>query len=77
MNINKPSFLSQIPPVVLNLIIINLLFWLASIILPDKIGIDFTDILGMHYWESDKISYLSVGFIHVYARHLFHFASVF
>lgn len=54
MNINKPSFLSQIPPVVLNLIIINLLFWLASIILPDKIGIDFTDILGMHYWESDK-----------------------
>jgi len=54
MNINKPSFLSQIPPVVLNLIIINTLFWLASIILPDKLGIDFTDMLGMHYWASDK-----------------------
>lgn len=54
MTINKPSFLSQIPPVLLNLIIINSLFWLASVILPDKLGFDFTDMLGMHYWESDK-----------------------
>ncbi|HPW89816.1 MAG TPA: rhomboid family intramembrane serine protease [Paludibacteraceae bacterium] len=54
MSLNKPSFFSQIPSVVLNLIIINGLFWLGSIILPAKFGLNVTDILGMHYWESDK-----------------------
>ncbi len=54
MNLNKPSIFSQVPPVLLNLIIINSLFWLASMLLPAKFGIDVTDILGMHYWESDK-----------------------
>lgn len=54
MNLNKPSVFSQVPPVLLNLIIINSLFWLASMLLPAKFGIDVTDILGMHYWESDK-----------------------
>ena len=54
MNLNKPSIFSQVPPVLLNLIIINSLFSLASMLLPAKFGIDVTDILGMHYWESDK-----------------------
>lgn len=54
MTMNKSSFLRQIPPVTLNLIIINTLFWIASIILPDKMGINLTDTLGMHYWASNN-----------------------
>ena len=48
------SFLGGIPPVVKNLLIINILFWLASLTLPGVIGIDVVDWLGLHYWQSDK-----------------------
>jgi rhomboid family protein len=43
----------NIPPVVKNLLIINGLFYLASIILYNSQHIDLTDYLGLHYWESD------------------------
>ena len=39
MNQNSSGFLSSIPMVTKNLIIINLLFWVASFVLP-KVGID-------------------------------------
>ncbi|WP_280766029.1 rhomboid family intramembrane serine protease [Parabacteroides sp. PFB2-10] len=48
MNQNSSGFLSSIPPVTKNLIIINLLLWLASITLP-KVGIDLIQILGLHF----------------------------
>ena len=41
------GFLANIPPVTKNLIIINVLFWIASITLP-KIGIDMVSLLGLH-----------------------------
>lgn len=44
----KSGFLSSIPPVTKNLIIINFLCWLASIALP-KMGIDLIDWLGLHF----------------------------
>ena len=47
MNQTNEGFLSTIPPVTKNLIIINLLFWVASLALP-KIGIDLVDWLGLH-----------------------------
>ena len=47
MNQTNGSFLSTIPTVTKNLIIINLLFWVASLSLP-KIGIDLVDLLGLH-----------------------------
>lgn len=57
MNNNyRSSFFGSIPPVVKNLIIINFLFWLASICLPHLIGFDLTDWLGLHYWQSDKFT---------------------
>jgi len=52
MNQYRPSFLDSIPPVVKNLIVINLLFWLASITLPRMMGIDVSYWLGLHYWEA-------------------------
>ncbi|MBQ2025984.1 MAG: rhomboid family intramembrane serine protease, partial [Paludibacteraceae bacterium] len=47
----NPNF----PPIVKNLIIINVLAWIASISLP-KFGIDLVDLLGLHYWESSQFN---------------------
>lgn len=54
------SFLSNIPPVVLNLIIINCLCWLAATILPSSLNIDINSILGLHYWGSSKFNPLQL-----------------
>lgn len=48
MNQNNSGFLNSIPVVTKNLIIINLLFWVASLALP-KIGIDLVKLLGLHF----------------------------
>jgi len=48
----RPS-INTIPPVVKNLIIINVLMWLATIVLRMQ-GIDLTSILGLHYIESPE-----------------------
>jgi membrane associated rhomboid family serine protease len=42
----------NIPPVVKNLLIINGLFFLATILLKNQ-GIDLAEYLGLHYWKSD------------------------
>lgn len=47
----NPNF----PPVVKNLIIINVLIWIASITLP-RFGIDLVNIFGLHYWESEEFN---------------------
>ena len=76
MSYNKSSFLGNIPPVVLNLMIINLLFWVASQVLPISFGIDLVKLLGLHYWFSDKfnpIQLVTYMFLHDTnsASHLF------
>ena len=50
---SSSGFLSSIPVVTKNLIIINVLFWAASAVLP-KFGIDIQAFLGLHYIGSDK-----------------------
>lgn len=47
---NGSSFLSQIPPVTKNLIIINLIVWLAMFVLPGKIGTGLENFGGLHYF---------------------------
>ncbi|MFV0376848.1 MAG: rhomboid family intramembrane serine protease [Mangrovibacterium sp.] len=47
----RPSY-NSIPPVVKNLIIINVLMWLATMILRMR-GFDLTGILGLHYIGSE------------------------
>lgn len=42
----------NLPPVVKNLLIINGLFFLATILLKGQ-GIDLSDYLGLHYWKSE------------------------
>lgn len=53
MNQNNPGFLSSIPPVVRNIIFINILVWIAQIVLLQK-GIDLADYLGLHYISSPQ-----------------------
>ncbi len=48
MNQGNQGFLNSIPPVTKNLIIINILFWIASIVLP-RAGIDLVSWLGLHF----------------------------
>lgn len=65
MNTYKPIN-PNFPPVVKNLIIINVLVWIASITLP-RFGIDLVDWLGLHYWESEQfnlIQLVSYMFLH-------------
>lgn len=45
----RNSFFSQIPPVTKNLIIINLIVWLAMFILPRHLGADLETYGGLHY----------------------------
>ena len=53
INQGGSGFLSRIPVVTKNIIIINLLFWMASIVLP-RIGIDLIHIGGLHFpWATD------------------------
>jgi len=79
MNNYKPSFLNSIPPVVKNIIAINLILWLATLVAPGffakwGINVDLTDILGMHYWASNKFSpaqlvtyiFMHGGFNHIF-----------
>lgn len=53
------GFLGDIPPVTKNIIIINLLFWLASISLPSFLGntlgiqFDLIHFLGLHYFQAE------------------------
>jgi membrane associated rhomboid family serine protease len=52
MNYYRQSRLSSIPPVVKNILIINVLFFAATYILEAK-GINLTNYLGLHYFKSD------------------------
>ena len=73
MNQNGSGFLNSIPPVTKNLIIINLLFWVASLVLP-KVGIDLVQLLGLHFpgvkdfYPFQFVTYMFMhgGFSHIF-----------
>lgn len=73
------SFLSNIPPVVKNLIAVNIILFLAAVVLPSVlsrfgINLDLGDILGMHYWESTHFNpaqLVTYAFMHGGITHIF------
>ena len=79
MNSYRNSFLSSIPPVVKNLIAINIILWLASSLTPGlfiRLGVntDLSEILGMHYWASSKFNpaqFVTYMFMHEGFWHIF------
>lgn len=76
---NRSSFLDSIPPVVKNLLAINIILWLATLVLPGMlrrwgVELDLTDILGMHYWGSEKFNLAQLAtyiFMHGGFNHVF------
>jgi membrane associated rhomboid family serine protease len=70
----SPSGFGFLPPVVKNLIIINGLFFLATVVLGNVMNIDLTDLLGLHYFASDQFSpyqFISYMFMHGNISHIF------
>lgn len=69
----RPSGFSILPPVVKNLLIINGIFFVATIIFKFKLNIDLADYLGLHYFLSEEfrphqiITYMFMhgGFAHI------------
>lgn len=73
------GFVDGIPPVTKNIIIINLLFWLATITLPtivhNSVGVpfDLAGLLGLHYFQApDFRLYQLVTYMFVHARDFTH-----
>jgi membrane associated rhomboid family serine protease len=63
----SPAGFNLLPPVVKNLLIINGLFYLATVSLESSFGIDLVTILGLHYFQSDLFrpyQFVSYMFIH-------------
>ena len=65
--------MNQIPPVTKNLLIINVLFFLAAIVAP-KYGLDLTEVLGLHFFMASDFhvyQFLTYMFMHGGFAHLF------
>lgn len=72
----RPSGFLGLTPVVKNLIIINLLFFLAMMGMNSltRGTTDLNDLLGLHYWESDKFrpfQFVTYMFMHGGFTHIF------
>lgn len=66
MQQTRTSFLSGIPNVCKNILIINLIVWLAQMVLIQK-GIDLSDYLGLYYFESPNFrvyQFVTYMFLH-------------
>ena len=77
MNYYRSGLVAGLPPVTLNIIIINVIVWLAQVVFIRR-GIDLTDTLGLYYFESEGfrlyqlLTYLflhdSSSFLHVFSN---------
>lgn len=70
----SPTGFSFLPPVVKNLLIINGLFFLATISMGTSFGLDLTEILGLHYFSSDEFrpyQFVTYMFVHANLGHVF------
>jgi membrane associated rhomboid family serine protease len=70
----RPGGFRVLPPVVKNLLIINGLFFLATIATGSRFGFDLTDMLGLHYFAAEKFSpyqFITYMFMHGGFMHLF------
>ena len=70
----SPSGFGFLPPVVKNLLIINVLFFLATIVLGNTMNLDLTDMLGLHYFAATKFEpyqFITYMFMHGNFSHIF------
>src|ERR1039458_3209000 len=70
----RPSGFNVLPPVIKNLLIINGIFYLATVVLDMKMHIDLTSILGLHYFFSEDFrpyQLITYMFMHGSFMHIF------
>jgi len=70
----SPTGFRVLPPVVKNLLIINGLFFLAMIVFDNTGTFDLTDLLGLHYFASQKFhvyQFITYMFMHGNLTHIF------
>lgn len=53
---NRGSIFSQMPPVTKNLIIINIIVWLAMFVLPSRLGAGLEQYGGLHYFSASDFN---------------------
>ena len=71
---NRTSFWSNIPAVTKNLLIINLIIWLADLVMKSRFQIDLTHWLGLYYIGSGAFHWwqpVTYMFMHANFSHLF------
>jgi membrane associated rhomboid family serine protease len=69
----SPSGFRLLPPVVKNLLIINGLFFLATVSLESSFGIDLVKILGLHFYRSEffqPYQFATYMFLHADFQHI-------
>jgi len=69
----RPNRFSILPEVVKNILIINGIFYFATVVLEQR-GIDLTDLLGLHYFTSEKFriwQFITYMFMHGSFYHIF------
>ena len=74
MNLYRTSGFSMLPEVVKNLLIINVLAYLARMVFLVNFEIDLNDYFGLHYWEAEKFrpyQFVTYMFMHGSFSHLF------
>jgi len=70
----SPTGFGFLPPVVKNLLIINVLFFLATLALGSTMNLDLTDLLGLHYFAASKFApyqFITYMFMHGNFSHIF------
>ena len=74
MNQYSPQGFKVLPTIVKNLIIINVIFYFATVVFQHSLGIDLTDYLGLYFFKSEKFhffQYITYMFMHAGFSHLF------
>lgn len=69
----RPRPFNFLPEVVKNILIINGILYLATVVLGNR-GADLTDLLGLHYFQSDKFriyQFITYMFMHGSFMHIF------
>jgi membrane associated rhomboid family serine protease len=70
----SPTGFGFLPPVVKNIIIINILFFVATFVVGNAGHIDLTDYLGLHYFAAQKFApyqFITYMFMHGNFSHIF------
>jgi membrane associated rhomboid family serine protease len=62
----RPSRLNLMPTITKNIIIINVIMFITTVVF-ERMGINLVDILGLHYFESEKFhiwQFITYMFMH-------------